>query len=169
MRAGKHERRSVWVSADGCGGDGTMGTNGGGTLGTSSGRWRRVAAGGTSSKRWDKQQKVGTHDSTPCVTSPSQPTPSIPLSPREVHATSIDVCACFREVIGSLGGQDARVHMRGATAAATTAAIATAAAAAATAVAAATDEREPVMRVGEGGWEGEKGKRAQVSTPSLHP
>jgi hypothetical protein len=141
----------------------TMGTKGGGTLGMSSGRWRQVAAGGMSSKRWGltTAHHVPRHHR-------NQP-PSIPLSPREVHATSIDVCACFCEVIGSLGGQDARVHMRGATAAATTAAIATAAAAAATAVAAATDERDPVMRVGEGGWEGEKGKRAQVSTPSLHP
>ena len=108
---------------------GTMGTNGGGTLGMSSGRW-------------DEQLQVGTHDSTPRATSPSQPTPSIPLSPREVHAMSIDVCACFCEVIGSLGGQDVRV--RGATTAAIATAVATATAAAATmaatAVAVATDE-----------------------------
>jgi hypothetical protein len=81
-----------------------------------------------SSGRWDEQQKVGTRNSTLRAMSPSQPTPSIPLSPREVHATSIDMCTCFREVIGSLGGQDVRVHMRGATAAANMAAIATAAA-----------------------------------------
>lgn len=105
---------------------------------------------------------MGTHDGTPppgnngdarCATSPSQPTPSIPLSPCEVHATSIDVCACFREVVGSLGGQDARVHMRGATAAAATA-TAAAATMAAMAVAAATDERGLVMRVNEGWWVG---------------
>jgi hypothetical protein len=46
MRAGKHERRSVWVDA------GVTHKYETSTLGMSSGRWRQVAEGEMSSKRW---------------------------------------------------------------------------------------------------------------------